>query len=110
MTNDSINYKRSKFMKVLNRSYQKGCLVDRELNEFLQIKRNNTIITKKNAVELIGKQKNGCWILGNGVFISPTGMEISSSECLDRSHYLKGMGCQNWKAHAVSHYPFQQCV
>ena len=96
VTNDSINYKRSEFMKVLNRSYRKGCLqcsmVDRELNEFLQFKRRKMIITKKNAGELIGKRKNGCWILGNGVYISPTGMEISSSEYVWISHIFEGHG------------------
>ena len=96
VTNDSINYKRSEFMKVLNRSYRKGCLqcsmVDRELNEFLQFKRRNMIITKKNAVELIGKQKNGCWILENGIYISPTGMEILSSEYVWICHIFEGHG------------------
>ena len=67
-------------------------MVDRELNEFLQFKRRNTIITKKNAIELIGKLKNGCWILGNGVYISPTGMEISSSEYVWIGHIFEGHG------------------
>ena len=62
-TPESTN-KRSDFMKLVNWSYKVGCLhcafSDKELCDFIQKKkRSATSITKKYAVEDIGKQPDG---------------------------------------------------
>lgn len=83
-TNDSVNNKRSEFMRVLNWSYRVGCLQcsfnDKELNEYIQLKKRRSILHKKNAVQCIGKQADQSWILGENICISSAGSPITTAE------------------------------
>ena len=71
-------------MKVLNWSYRIGCLQcsfnDKELNEYIQLKKRRSSLQKKSAVQNIGKQSDKTWILGENVCISSGGLLISNCE------------------------------
>lgn len=96
VTNDSVN-KKSDFMKILNWSYKVGCLQcsfsDKELNEFIQLKKREIDLPKRNAVESMGRQNDGMWILGE-VCIAPNGEETSKLSCENVwiSHIFSGTG------------------
>ena len=72
-------------------------MTNKELNEYIQLKRRRADIPKKRVLEYIGKQENGSWILGDGIFISSKGMEIPSAECnsIWISNLFKGQGIPN---------------
>ena len=71
-------------MRVLNWSYRVGCLqcyfTDKELNLYIQIKKRKNTLCKKNAVQIIGRQRDNTWVLGNNIYISCSGDEITASE------------------------------
>lgn len=71
-------------MRVMNWSYRIGCLQcsfsDKELNEYIQIKKRKSNFSKKNAVQKIGKQGDSSWVLGDGISISSSGNLIDSSD------------------------------
>ena len=85
VTNDAINNKRSEFLRVLNWSFRKGCLQcsfsDKDLNDYIQFKRRNSLVIKKRAVQHIGRQKDGTWTLGHGLYISKKGSQINDVDC-----------------------------
>ena len=95
-TNDSVNNKRSEFMRLLNWSYRVGCLQcsfnDKELNEYIQIKKRKTRLSRKSAVQKIGKQSNGTWVLGKGISIDSSGDLMSDSEYIWISDVYCGEG------------------
>lgn len=69
VTNDAINNKRSEFLRVLNWSFRKGCLQcsfsDKDLNDYIQFKRRNSLVIKKRAVSTLGdrKMEHGLWVM-----------------------------------------------
>ena len=71
-------------MRVLNLSYRVGCLqwsfTDNEMNEFIQLKKRSLTLSKNNAVQLVGKQPDGTWIVGGGICISTEGVQILESD------------------------------
>ena len=84
ITTDSTN-KKSDFMRLVNWSYRVGCLhcsfSDKELCDFIQEKkRKATPVSKKYAVERIGRQRDGTWVLGKGAYFNPSGESISLQE------------------------------
>ena len=83
-TNDSVNNKRNEFMSVLNWSHWVGCLQcffnDKDLNEYVQLKRSRSLLQKKSAVQKILSQFNNTWILGEDICITSRGYTITSSE------------------------------
>ena len=83
-TNDSINNNKREFMKVINSSYRIGCLqcsfTDKELNEYIQIKKRKSNFIKKNAVQTVGKQGDNTWVLGPDSYISSTGNSMSTAD------------------------------
>lgn len=83
-TNDSVNNKRSDFMRVLNWSYRVGCLqcsfTDKELNEYIQTKKRKKSLCRKSAVQRIGKQHDNLWVLGENIYISSSGCEVTASD------------------------------
>ena len=77
VTNDSIN-KRSEFLRVLNSSYKIGCLHlgmnDTQLSDFFQEKKRNTeSVPKKRAVNSVGRQADGTWVLSEEVHLDDNG-------------------------------------
>ena len=50
------------------------------MNEFIQRKRRSITLPKKSAVQVIGKQSDGNWIVGGGVCISPKGELLPEAE------------------------------
>ena len=74
-------------MRVLDGSYIVGCLscsfVDKELCDFFQSKKRNAApITKKHAVESLGKQPDGTWVFSNKVHLDCEGEVLSDgSSC-----------------------------
>ena len=107
MTNESINNKRSDFMRVLNSSYRKGCLQcsfsDKEMNEFIQYKKRNSSIDRKKAVQMIGMQDDGTWTLGEGLHVSEDGQNISESEC--KTSWISNM----YQGRGIPH-PSKACI
>ena len=85
-------------MRGLNWSFRKGCLQcsfsDKDLNDFIQFKRRNSNVVKKKAVEKIGRQQDGTWTLGYGVYISTEGKQLAEAECESVwiSHVFQGRG------------------
>lgn len=71
-------------MKCLNGSYKLACLqcsfTDKELGEFIQFKKQHGELQKKKAVELIGLQPDGSWVLASDVCLSSEGKIINISE------------------------------
>ena len=71
-------------MRVLNWSYRVGCLQcsfnDKDLNEYVQLKKRRSVLQKKSAVQKIGRQFNNTWILGEDFCITLSGYPITSSE------------------------------
>ena len=71
-------------MRVLNWSYRIGCLQcsfnDKDLNEYVQLKKRRSVLQKKSAVQKIGRQFNNTWILGEDICITSSGYPITSSE------------------------------
>ena len=71
-------------MRVLNWSYRVGCLQcsfnDKDLNEYVQLKKRRSVLQKKSAVQKIGRQFNNTWILGEDFCITSSGYPITSSE------------------------------
>ncbi len=59
-------------MRCLNSSYKLACLQcsfsDKELGEYIQHKKPETRgLPKKYAVQLVGQQMDGSWVMGNNV-------------------------------------------
>ena len=54
-------------------------LSDKDLNDYIVVKRRSTNLPKKSVVQVFGKQSDRTWVLGNS--ISPSGalMMISQS-------------------------------
>ena len=76
-------------MKLVNWSYKVGCLhcafSDKELCDFIQKKkRSATSITKKYAVEDIGKQPDGSWVLGKDAYFWPIDVTGGKRICVDQ--------------------------
>ena len=72
-------------MRLVNWSYRVGCLhcafSDKELCDFVQEKKRKQLsISKKYAVETIGKQRDGTWVLGQDAYFNCTGAAISLEE------------------------------
>lgn len=71
-------------MNCLKRSYKLACLqcsfTDKELGEFIQFKKQHSELQKKKAVELIGLQPDGSWVLASDVCLSSEGKMINISE------------------------------
>ena len=61
-------------MRVLNWSSRVGCLQcsfnDKDLNEYVQLKKRRSVLQKKSAVQKIGRQFNNTWILGEDFCIT----------------------------------------
>lgn len=85
-------------MKVLNSSYKVGCLqcsfTDKELNEYIQIKKRKSSLFKKHAVQKIGKQEDSTWVLGPNFYISSSGnlVDISESKYIWIGDIYSGQG------------------
>lgn len=71
-------------MRLLNWSYKIGCLQcsfnDKELNEYIQLKKRLSPLQRKSAVQCIGKQSDHTWILGDNICISSSGIPMATSE------------------------------
>ena len=72
-------------MRCLNASYRSACLQcsfsDKELGEYIQHKkRTTTSISRKYAVNRVGRQDDGTWIFAHNVYLSPSGNVIPSEE------------------------------
>jgi len=72
-------------MRLINWSYRVGCLhcafSDKELCDFVQEKkRKASSVSKKYAVEIIGRQRDGTWVLGKGAYFNASGESISLEE------------------------------
>ncbi len=83
-------------MRVLNWSYRVGCLQcsfnDKELNEYIQIKKRKSRLCRKSAVQKIGKQSNNTWVLAKDISINSDGDLISDSEYIWISDVYSGQG------------------
>ena len=71
-------------MRVLNWSYRVGCLQcsfnDKDLNEYVQLKKRRSVLQKKVLCKKIGRQFNNTWILGEDFCITSSEYPITSSE------------------------------
>ncbi len=70
---------------MINWSYRIGCLqcsfTDKELIEYIQQKKRSIIrLPKKSAVQAIGKQSNGEWVIGSDITVSSTGTALMDTE------------------------------
>ena len=96
-TAESTN-KKSEFMKCLNSSYKLACLQcsfsDKELSEFIQFKKQTSEFQKKKAVNQIGLQTDGSWVMASNVYLSPKGelMSVTDSHFVWISDFYKGPG------------------
>ena len=83
-------------MRVLNWSYRIGLLQcsfnDKELNEYIQIKKRKTRLPKKNAVGKIGKQINNTWVLRKGISVNQSGDLMTESDYIWISGVYSGPG------------------
>ncbi len=83
-------------MRVLNWSYRVGCLQcsfnDKELNEYIQIKKRKSRLCRRSSVQKIGKQSNNTWVLGKGISINNSGDLISGSDYIWISDVYSGQG------------------
>ena len=50
------------------------------MNEFIQMKKRSSSLSKKSAVQRVGKQPDGTWVLGGDTCISSSGIELPPSE------------------------------
>ncbi len=69
----------------MNWSYRVGCLhcafSDKELCDFVQDKKRKAeSVGKKFAVERIGRQRDGTWVLGKGAYFNASGKLLSLKE------------------------------
>ena len=97
-TSDST-MKKDRFMQQLNRSYGEGGLTcgfnDFQLAEFIQQKmRNAGRLPTKKAVQKVGPQEDGTWVLGPDIYINPEGeiIDPSQSQYMWISHLFDGPG------------------
>ena len=96
-TAESTN-KKPEFMKCLNASYKLACLqcsfTDKELGEFIQFKKQQVELQKKRAVQQIGLQLDGCWVMSGDVYLSSDGkiMNVSESQYIWISDLFNGPG------------------
>ena len=79
-TSDST-MKKEKFMQQINFSHSEGGLTcsfnDYQLSEYIQHRRRNTgKLPVKHAVDHVGPQPDGSWVLGPSLFISITGARL----------------------------------
>ena len=87
-TAESTN-KKANFMRCLNSSYKLACLQcsfsDKELGEYIQFKKcEASRLPKKYAVQTVGQQADGSWVLASNAHLSQTGNVID----LENSQYV----------------------
>lgn len=97
-TADSTN-KKSDFVKCLNSSFKAACLQcsfsDKELGEYIQFrKRKATKLPRKYAVEKVGLQPDGSWVMGSMTHLSSTGeiLDEGCSQYIWIGHVYNGPG------------------
>ena len=71
-------------MRLINYSYKVGCLQcsfnDKEMNEYIQVKKRRSELQRKRSVHTVGKQGDGTWIFGEDICVSPTGHLLTRIE------------------------------
>ena len=79
---------------------------DKDLNEYVQLKKRRSVLQKKSAVQKIGRQLNYIWILGEDFCITSSGYPITSSESkyVWISNVFSGLGIPSPSLHGMQYF------